>query len=487
MSTPSLITPLTMCDECGRSASKICRVYHGHRYCGTCYVRVFKRQLCPCCNNYARLPKNDSGAVCRACESNSTCARCHVMGFAVAKITPYGPVCPSCAPYFREPKPCERCGVTSSRLTQVSRLGNGLQICEKCARADYKTCVACRRHRRCESDETGRPMCSTCRHMSDKPCSTCGVSMPAGRGDQCESCYWRGLAIKRLDINAQGFLHTAIQQNFLRFGSWLIDQVGAHKAALTLQRYVEFFQALDQYWGRIPNYESLLAQFGAEGLRRVRLPMRWMAAVGLVSIEPALRKSDSERRSIEVLLSAFETESVMSRILTEFYQMLLQREAEGTTSLRSIRLNMTPAVALLRYSIAKNVMPPSQKMLQGYLTQKPGQRAALSAFVGYLRRQYGLAIELPKRRLKTPAQLRGQLAQQLQALLGERIPGEGLQARWITLGLAYFHDLPQRVGAQISPDQVLVEADGGMTVLWAGNRYYLPAPNDGLIPKVVSH
>lgn len=398
------------------------------------------------------------------------------MGFAVAKITPYGPVCPSCAPYFREPKPCERCGVLSSRLTKVTRLGNGLKVCETCARADHKTCVACRRHRLCEANAKGHMLCSTCRQVGDKPCVNCGLKMPAGRGSQCESCYWEGLAAKRLGLNAQGFSHTAIRQSFQRFGLWLIDDIGAHKAALKLQSYVEFFQAMDQRWGSIPDYESLLTQFGAEGLRRVRLPMRWMAVANLVSVEPAARQAYSERRTIEALLSTFEKGGVASNMLADFYQMLLLRKTQGKTSLRSIRLCLTPAVALLSDTVSRDVMPPTQEVLKGYLGKRPGQRAALSAFIGYLRRQYGLALELPKRPVKTPAQLRKQLALQIQTLLDAPTFGPRFQERWITLGLEYFHGLSQRIGAQISPNQIRMEADGGMTVLWAGNRYYLPAP-----------
>lgn len=474
MSVSPVLTPLIMCDECGRMVSKIWRLYRGHRYCGACYARVFKRRRCPSCHDYARLPKHVSGAVCRTCENNVPCSRCNVTGYAVAKITLYGPVCPSCAPYFREPKPCEQCGALSSRLTKVSRLGNGLKVCEKCARASHKTCVACRRHRLCEIDAAGRMLCSTCRQVGEKPCPTCGVQMPAGRGGECESCYWSGLAAKRVDLNARGFSHTAVRQSFQRFGLWLIDEMGAHKAALKLQRYVEFFQTIDQVWGHIPGYESLLVQFGAEGLRRVRLPVRWMTAAGLVCVEPDARRIDSERRAIEGLLSAFEAGSDANSMLSEFYQMLRRREAKSLISLRSIRLNLTPAVALLGQAAAIDVVLPTQETLNSYLAQRPGQRAALSAFVGYLRQQHAVALEVPRHSPRTPAQWRKQLRQKLLALLRDASSEPDFRVRWVSLGLAYFHDLPQWVGYQVSRDQVQLESDGGMTVLWNGHRYYLP-------------
>ncbi|BCO27329.1 hypothetical protein MIZ03_2217 [Rhodoferax lithotrophicus] len=46
-----------MCDECGKDVAKIWRVHKGHKFCSTCYARVFKRRMCPKCGNFAKLPK----------------------------------------------------------------------------------------------------------------------------------------------------------------------------------------------------------------------------------------------------------------------------------------------------------------------------------------------------------------------------------------------------------------------------------------------
>ncbi|WP_311945334.1 hypothetical protein [Halomonas piscis] len=55
-----------------------------------------------------------------------------------------------------------------------------------------------------------------------------------------------------------------------------MSTVGPQKAALKINHYLTFFLDLETTWQQVPNYPQLLHHFGAEGLRRVRLPMRWL-------------------------------------------------------------------------------------------------------------------------------------------------------------------------------------------------------------------
>ena len=81
------------CDECERTGVKIVRKFRGHRYCRTCYGRMFKRKLCPKCGNFARLPVHITNAVCRSCERSRPCVRCGRTMTRVGKMTAYGPAC----------------------------------------------------------------------------------------------------------------------------------------------------------------------------------------------------------------------------------------------------------------------------------------------------------------------------------------------------------------------------------------------------------
>lgn len=162
------------CDECGKTVARIWRVRKGHKYCGTCYARVFKRRLCPKCGNFARLPKNDPDAICLECQVAKPCARCGKTDYAVGKITSYGPVCGACASHFREPEPCEVCGKPSQRLTRVSRLGHDQRVCPSCARADHGVCEACRHHRLLDQGKDGRMLCKACCEKGEVACPECG-------------------------------------------------------------------------------------------------------------------------------------------------------------------------------------------------------------------------------------------------------------------------------------------------------------------------
>jgi len=266
------------CDECGQEVSKLWRRHKGHGYCSTCYARVFKRRMCPRCGELARLPKNDLEAVCRQCDVDKPCARCGKASsdYNIGKVTPYGPVCIACAPYFREPEPCEACGESSQRLTRVKRMGHDHRLCPRCATADHGTCSACRRHRLLVMTSSGDALCKACYEQGEIACPSCGHPMPAGRGDVCEPCYWTRTCRKRISIGQAGITTNVLSKAFGEFGEWLIRATGPHKAALKINHFFSFFLEIDQAWSRIPSYSELLHHFGAEGLRRVRLPMRWL-------------------------------------------------------------------------------------------------------------------------------------------------------------------------------------------------------------------
>lgn len=476
MSKREVSIPDQSCDECGRAANSIKRVYKEHRYCGTCYARIFKRLLCPGCKGFARLPKHEPEAVCQRCEVNKPCIRCQKVGYSIGKITVYGPVCTSCAPYFLAPLSCERCNEITTQLTTVTRLGGDLKLCRKCARSDFKTCAACRRHRLCFTDKSGRHICSICRDLGSISCGTCGGTMPAGRGKQCEECYWSLLVERRAKINVEMLSQKGTRQSFLDFVMWLVTEIGAKKAAQSQSRYVDFFYKIDQQWGGIPAYEQLLTHFGAEGLRRFRLATKWMTSLGLISVNHELKEADSNSRAIGKLLSTFDSKSAPGRLLASYYLALLKKSEAGKTSLKSICLSLRPAARLLECSVAMEVMPPTQAVLQRYLSGALGQRAALSGFVGHLNESYNQELRMPKAGSPSLAQHRLKLEQKLLSALRDQA-SRSFQKRWLTLGMAYFHDIPIAISSRISVCDIKLEDGGGLTVTWQGHQYFLPSPS----------
>lgn len=464
------------CDECGREVDKIHRVHKGVRYCVTCYARCFKRRMCPRCGNFARLLKSDPLAICRRCETKKPCARCGKVDYEMGKITPYGPVCNACAPHFREPKPCEACGSPSPKLSRVRRLGHDLRVCPKCAQADYGTCSACRRYRLLADGPDGKRLCKACLEKGEVPCPSCGRLMPAGHGKRCPRCYWMDLFEKRVRLDCAAFSTPTMASHFEAFGQWLIGQVGEHKAAITIHRYLPFFMEVEREWKAVPGYSALLEHFGAQRLRKVLLPVQWMQESGLAVPDNKAKQDDSERRRIVAALEKLPKGSGGRAILSGYHKVLMENFLAGKTSLRSVRLALSPAASLLIKAAKIGCIPPDQKVLDAYLKEKPGQRAALSGFVRYMRETHNAQVTLPKIDAeKLRRSRRRKLEAELIALVRRGGEKDDLSQQWIEVALAYFHGLPRRIGRAVHKDQILQDGDDGLIVTLDGGQYWIPA------------
>lgn len=301
--------------------------------------------------------------------------------------------------------------------------------------------------------------------------------MPAGYSRQhCPVCYWKGLALKRIAIDLAAFSSPDMARLFDGFGRWLIDEVGPQKAALTIHRYLAFFIEVERQWQTVPDYGTLLAHFGATALRRVLMPMRWLQRSGLIVVDAQAREEDSERRRIEATLGRFQPTSQAAKLLAEYHARLV----EGSASTRAVRLALTPAAAVLKIAEQRQQMPPNQAVIDAYLAQKPGQRAALYGFMVFLRDLYGMELVMPRPSANRSRQRRhARLRSEIMALMKEPEQGVSFRRRWLSLCLAYFHGLSRRVGRQV-PDADITPEGSGWAVSWQGRIYWIPSVDEPL-------
>lgn len=146
----------------------------------------------------------------------------------------------------------------------------------------------------------------------------------------------------------------------------------------------------------------------------------------------------------------------------------------GKMTLRSVRLALSPAAALLRQVGEKGGIQPNQKNLDTYLDKIPGQRAAISGFVRYLREVHGAQIALAKANPnRVKLQRRKKLEAELLALMKEGCGSKGFKRRLLSVALAYFHGLKRNVGLVVK-DTNLTQADGGLVVTWNNVDYWIP-------------
>lgn len=341
------------CDQCAQGMQKAKRLYRGKRYCSHCYFKLFKPRHCPSCNQTARLLITDLAAACSACEKSMPCTRCGKANYAVGKMTAYGPVCNGCSIYFRMP----------STANHTARPDRELEVSTG-SDTKYATCRSCRRHRRIARRIDGHPLCKACNESGFISCPCCGSEMPAGRGIRCETCYWTATFFKRLTIDKAGLSSVGVASIFHEFGHWLVQQVPAQKAAQSIHRYFLFFYEMDKRWGAVPSYEDLLKYFTAEGLRRVRLPMRWLSEAELVAVSAASREQASETRRIEAIVSLLQLSKATTAIFFAYKEALFSRKASGKTTLRTIRLLLQPAAALLDQCSSQGLLVPDQPSLE---------------------------------------------------------------------------------------------------------------------------
>lgn len=469
--------PYIFCDECGRKTPTIHRRYKGHGYCASCYARVFIKKGCSRCGGIARLPKNIPEAICRQCEVSGPCVRCGVSGKPVGKITSYGMVCSSCMPYFWPERPCEVCGKLSRRLTRVHRYGDELRRCEQCSRLDFNTCKRCRRYRKLKRIG-GQGLCSLCEVEKLKNCTYCNTPMPAGRGKQCEACYWHRLLEKRIQINMTMLSSEQMQSRFASFAHWLGNNLGHHKAALSLSRHILFFQRLESNWQHIPPYALLLELFGTEALRRNKKIIQWLTDSAQVIVDSTLKDVVTEKHRIQRLRKRLPPNTKASQILNEYATELLERSTQGHIQLRTVRLSLTPAYGLLQASLEQSLELPTQKLINNYILARPGQRSTLVGFITFLKRNYQVSSRLPSK-MEIKKIRREKIGSRL-AILFNSEWSEVTIAEWIILALEYFHDI-KGISQKKAMNPIKKLENKGMLITVNNQSYFIPIPSAFLL------
>lgn len=461
------------CDQCGRKMEKAHRIYKGLSYCSTCYAREFKSKICPKCGSISRLLAKDPDAICGHCEKDKPCVRCGKEKYLIGLISIYGPVCKSCARYFSEPKQCSQCGELSHHLSRVKRLGFDEPVCPKCARSDHGCCQMCRRSRRLHQASDGRQLCKKCLELGYIPCTSCGRLMPAGRGKQCETCYWNSAFERRLRLNQAAILEKRISQNYYSFSIWLKQKIGAFNATLKVDRYLAFFIELEKIEFVNPDYSKLLAHFGAEQLRRVQLPIQWLIETQGLVVDIVQKKADSERRQIDCLVHRLITDSKSRRIIDAYYQYLI---GKGKTSLRSIRLSLHPAVSVLELCLTTGHDLPEQKDINRYINQTPGQTAALSGFISFLNKSYGLQLKrILEHHDKQKTRIKNRLEKRLIQMVIKSQEGKKFEREWLIISLAYFHGLSISQSISVLSNSLIKADETEFLVIWKHQSFWLPS------------
>jgi len=414
-------------------------------------------------------------------EGREPCVRCRRTTYAIGKVTTYGPVCNACSPYFRKAGIGGRCGKESRWLSRVLRLDINQPICPACQRLDHGSCALCRRNRLLYDDGTGRLVCKPCLIRGPVVCRTCGKPSPAGRGGECDDCYWNRLLSKRIDIAAVVFGRKEKAEIFRAFGEWLREDAGAHPAAVKINRYFEFFLEMWSLNGNIPDAITLLKHFSPGVMRRNFQPLRFLEEKALVKITDADREEVTERKRIKEIMAKSAESGRAHIFMIRYHDRLTERMREGMTGLSSVRLALSPALALLKTAIMNGRELPRQEDLLEYLGTAPGQRAAVSGFVCMLRDEFGAELALPTakalryKNVRRRPENRLALECELMDLLRSEEKSEKDRRKLVELSLRYFHRVPAGMARKMARECSVEKTPTGDTAVLCGRvNYWLP-------------
>ena len=306
-------------------------------------------------------------------------------------------------------------------------------------------------------------------------CASCGEPMPAGRGSRCETCDFRDRLKRRAAISAAALASPTISQAFLDYSDWLCRHAGAARASRLITKHLHFFQEIDRRWTDVPSGAVLLDAFGTAGLRQALLVMRFLAARTGDAVGVVEKAESAEWGRINAACVGIPIGTPARALLERYRDALLRKHESGGAKLTSVRLALSAAKGLLLASAESPRALPNQASLLRYVKGRPGQRAALSGFVGHLRRVADLELVLPKGRVVTSGQKRRGVEAELKRLIAQGYLTPQERRRLLCLALRHLHGVPTGTTRRLGrPERLAKGPAGDWYLLIGGRKYWLP-------------
>lgn len=474
------------CDICDEMQTQKRYRRLGLQYCSRCKRLEFHRAICPKCQNKGLLLRDNPNAQCRQCEIDErVCIRCGTTAADWGRITPHGPVCASCSIYFRKLKTCSSCHKQSIRVYRSPNRAIHEPICGACLNDRIKVnCSACYFNRvgfMCSLD--GKVFCEVCATQQSKLCSQCNSPMSAGRNKICRDCDYRNRCLKRIAMN-KAALSTFWKSHYDDYGYWLLDHAGSLRASTLINEHWPFFRRLDlisQELGHIPTHAELMTFMTVLEMRRSLLVSRFLNEFQIIKIEDRTKEEAAEWDYMDRMKLRISRHPEMVGIFTSYQNELLKKLDNGKTTLRSVRLALTPAWRLLDLCAQLNKAIPDQSTLIQFLWRHRGQRAAISGFVSLLNNHYHARLKLPNKDLDIRMPLRypkegreNMLRKKLIDYLNSDSQDPRLPRMILRAALGYLHSVHL-------PKEIIIEAfmwrhleDGSGYFMMGGWEFWLP-------------
>lgn len=428
------------------------------------------------------LPIKEGTKLKKRIADNLPCIRCGKTGYKNRKITKTGPACNSCARYFREPKKCSSCG--TKKLDVANRNlndGSVSLLCQSCyQRSEQVACSLCtRRQHEFFYGLSRKHICKNCLTLPPRYCKYCSVEIPAGSGHICRDCSY-SRTLKRRMHYLSPLLNGEYQRIFNEFSQWLVARRGIGYASIKIGYYFKFLHELNNLASRLnsfPGYYDIVNNLTVATTRQYLLVTVFLSETKAIKIDSKIKDEFSNLDTIDRYLKHFEQNSVFSQMINSYYDKLEFKLEDGKTSVRSIRLALTPAINFLKNCIQFGFSQPSQQVLQGFLWASPGQRSAITGFINFLKTSYGTNITLdsiPKTlALERPYLSTKMLKQRFIDILRESKEREIPDEQLLRTSISYLHGIEIPAFVRLSRDDILKDKTGVYYLRLANEKFLL--------------
>ena len=472
----------TSCDYCNTLLKDWDYRYQGKHYYKKCYNYLFHFKICTKCHKKRKIYYASNPPICKFCQvQNKPCIRCKKTNYSNGKITQYGPVCNACAKYYTLYKRCTVCE-QNDEPTSNRTLVDGSQklLCQKCYSKTLPVCSSCGYRKMPFSYQLDKnPLCKACSIEVTRDCKICGKKFPAGYGRICMECTFKKSLHKKSNFIAKS-LSQYTADYFIKYVDWLQQRRGVNFAAVHLQNYQKYFFQIDKLCmqlKRMPTYEELLATFPQATSGKHLLVHLFLSDMNIIKIDDAIKDKYANLNLIEKYLHIFDKEDYKYDIIQIYYGELLIKLKNKKTTLRSIRLSLTPAVKFLQYCNNFNNDTPDMYILEGYLWIFPGQRSSLTEFINFLSKQFSYELKIsmiPQAKLEKAHESQELLQQRLVKILRHPQHQKEHQQYFFKILIGYLHNIHVPDNVYIDLKNIKKDAKGDSYLRLCREVFYLP-------------
>lgn len=394
------------CNECSRDMVKAHKVHAGTALCQSCYQRLFKRRSCVQCGGSTRALAHDPEPTCSTCKrAVRVCLRCERPVPVAALIFKGKAVCPSCAPYYREARPCPRCGKSSTALSRIVGVTDDA-VCEACRRKLLcATCSVCGKHRdRYALTAEGKPLCKTCAAAPDAThaCPDCEIVVGGMGAEPCLPCALiRSLRAKESKLVGI-FIGSETAILFRDFVEWAIARKATSKILRRLPLIADILGRLERSrgGGSLLGSDAIRSGLTTEEIRQSGLFGMFLAERGLLVDSAARRAELSDLRRIDATLAEV-TAKPWGKLVKQYADVLASEKRK--LSSRTRRVYLRAAAELMTSSKVARIEDLTDEHVRKFVRARPGHRASLFPWLTFLRENTGRSFLVPKaQRRKDP-------------------------------------------------------------------------------------